>query len=295
MELRQLKTFTAIAKTGSFSKAADLLGYAQSSVTTHIQALESDLGVKLFDRLRHKACLTNEGNALFSYTDKILKLVDEAKEAVSPSDGPQGTLTIGTCESIATYRLPKILKEYQRLYPKVEIVLKPANCSSLRNSIRQNEVDAGIFFEKPIKDPDFITTMLSGEKMVLLAFPGHKFSHGNFNFPHDLAGECLIITEPGCSLRLSIETILAKHDVMPRSFLEVSGIESIKHLVMHGLGVAVLQYFAVKQDISDNKLIAVSLQEPGLNYCVQFVYHKDKWLSPTLKAFLDVTKNVAGN
>ncbi len=64
---------------------------------------------------------------------------------------------------------------------------------------------------------------------------------------------------------------------------------------MHGLGVAVLQYFAVKQDISDNKLIAVSLQEPGLNYCVQFVYHKDKWLSPTLKAFLDVTKNVAGN
>jgi len=202
---------------------------------------------------------------------------------------PSGILTIGTGESIATYRLPKLLREYRQRYPKVEIALKYANCSELRDLVKNNQVDVGLLIEHRITESDFNVSVLSGERMVLLTAPGNQLSLSDKVEPYHLAGKCVVITEQGCSFRLNTESILRKYKVNPCSYLEASCIEAIKQFVAHGLGVAILPDFTVEKEIADNSLYATDFQEYSFDYAVQLIYHKDKWISPALRAFLEIT------
>src|SRR5690554_2116977 len=101
----------------SFTRAAELMGYAQSSVTAQVRSLEDELGIKLFERLGRSITLTREGERLLLYAEKILKLAAEAKEAVSDSSSMKGTLSIGAVESLCVYRLPNLLQEYRKRCP----------------------------------------------------------------------------------------------------------------------------------------------------------------------------------
>lgn len=113
MDFRQLTTFVTIAKLQSFSLAAQDLDYAQSTITTQIQLLEKELGVKLFERLGHRITLTSKGSRLLPFAEQILKLTSEAKDAMEDSGLPRGTLTVGAVESLCVMRLPKLLKAYR--------------------------------------------------------------------------------------------------------------------------------------------------------------------------------------
>src|SRR5215210_5308545 len=117
MELRQLETFRAVAGPLSFTRAAVTLGYAQSSVTAQIQALEAELGVALFDRLGRRVALTEAGQRLLEYADRLLSLADEARAAVAEGAEPAGTLTVGAPETVLTYRLPRVLQRYRATFP----------------------------------------------------------------------------------------------------------------------------------------------------------------------------------
>ena len=124
MEIRLLQTFIAVANLGSFTQAAEQMNYAQSSVTAQIQALEAELGVRLFERLGKSTTLTEEGKTLLVYARRILSLCEEARQSVSPAQAPGGTLVIGAPESLFAVRLAPLLTEYHKLYPAVEISLR---------------------------------------------------------------------------------------------------------------------------------------------------------------------------
>src|SRR5438046_264194 len=110
MELRQLETFRVVATQLSFTRAAATLDYAQSSVTAQIQSLELELGVRLFDRLGRRVALTDAGERLLEYAERLLSLADEARAALADGAEPAGTLTIGAPETVMTYRLPSVLR-----------------------------------------------------------------------------------------------------------------------------------------------------------------------------------------
>jgi len=98
MELRQLKAFVTAAKVGSFTQAAELLDYAQSSISAQISSLENEMGKKIFERLGRKVVLTKEGERLLAYAEEILRLSSEAKEALASTSSPNGSLVIGAYE-----------------------------------------------------------------------------------------------------------------------------------------------------------------------------------------------------
>lgn len=285
MELRQLRTFLIIANLGSFVQASVHLGYTQSTVTTQIKNLENFLGIKLFDRLGHKIHLTAEGRLFKTYAEQIIQLANESKEAVQLSEPPRGTLLLGTGESISTYKLPRLLHAYRQDYPQVELVLKFMNCTKIQDSIRNNELDCAILINQKVEDSDLTVRSLSTEIMFLIASPNHPLAGKNI-LPLDLSEHCIILTEPGCAYRATMEKILADAAILPRSTMEVNSIESIKQLVMLGLGISMLPRFTVEKELSSNQLIALNHQLPLPQYRTQLVYHKDKWLSPSLQAFV---------
>lgn len=290
MELRQLKTFALIAKLGSFVQAADRLGYAQSTITNHIQILENEMGVRLFERLGHRVMLTNQGKSLLPYAEQVIKLTSEALTIIANTDDLQGKLTIGTGESLGTYRLPGVFQTYRRAYPKVEMILKFASCTTICDRIRNNEIDVGIIINDKIMGEDLIVENISDEQMLFLTAPDHPLALKKIITPHDLAETCVILTEPGCSYRSSVERILKDCRVSPQSFLEASSIETIKQLIMLGLGISMLPRFTVEKELAEGRIHAICWDGPIPNYKVQMLYHKDKWISPTLQSFLGTTR-----
>ena len=131
-ELRQLRTFQAVAARQNVTRAAAALGYAQSSVTAQIQALEEDVAVPLFDRIGRRVELTRAGQVMVSYTDRILALANEARAVVGNDRKPSGALTIGASETLLTHCLPNVISKFQKTYPQVEISVIAAEIARSR-------------------------------------------------------------------------------------------------------------------------------------------------------------------
>ncbi|WP_371374963.1 LysR family transcriptional regulator [Sporomusa aerivorans] len=289
MELRQLRTFMTTVKLLSFTKAANTLGYAQSSVTNQIQSLEEELGTMLFERLGKQIKLTKDGEHLYNYADQILKLADEAKDHIGNSLVPRGSLTIGTPESLCSYRLPRIFQEFRSRYPEVELNIRFDTSIVYRDHLRKNTVDLVFSLGVPSLETDLVTHVLFEEQMAVIAAPAHPLAKKSTVIPADLNGQALILTEPGCSYRQLFDSILTQAGVKPASAMGVSSNEVIKRFVCDGWGIGFLPQITVQQELLAGQLVALPWAGPAFNIKAQMHYHKAKWLSPALKAFIDVT------
>lgn len=288
MDIRQLKTFLTIAKLQSFTLTAQNLGYAQSTITTQIQLLEKEFGVKLFERLGHNISLTLEGKRLLPFAEQIIKLSDDAKNAMTYSDLPKGTLVIGAVESLCIMRLPKILKEYRLRYPDVEIILKFGSCTDFLRGLRDNTIDIAFFLEEKISEEGYVTEICFPEPMGILSSPEHPFTEKENVYPEDLNGETLILTEIGCGYRALFENILTQFAIKPCSIIETGNVQAIKQLTMSGLGITLLPLIAAEEECSQQRLAKLNWKGPSFEILTQVLYHKDKWISAALKAFIEL-------
>ena len=290
MELKPLQTFKFLAEELNFTRTAELLNYAQSSVTAQIQGLEQELGVPLFERLGRRIRLTEAGTRLLRYADEILRLTDEALLAVPGKEEPSGTLTIGAVESLCTYRLAPVLMEYRSRYPKVGLVFRTGICANLRREVLHGNLDLAVTLEEAGHDEGLVFNVLMREPMLVLARPDHKLVQRKQVRPVDLEDETILVTEPGCSYRIMFEQALMQTG-LPNPKIEFASVEAIKECVMAGLGVTLLPYMAVKEELNQDLLAALPWEGPEFPVVTQICWHKDKWMSPALRAFIDVVQS----
>lgn len=288
MELRQLKIFCTAAKSLNFTKAAAELDYVQSNITAQIHQLEEELNVKLFDRLGRNIYLTADGLKFLMYAEKILQLTNEAKEELTPSSVIGGRIAIGAAETLCVYRLPALLQEYRRLYPQVEVYLEVIGCQNFPHLLRENKIDVAFSLTKPISIADMVATILIDETMVVIASPNHELSQKKILIPADLAGQGMILTDKTCGYRPLIIKMLHDSGVQIGSLLEFASVGAIKKCVMIGLGVSIMPLIAVEQELTTGQLATFEWNGPKLNVNTQLIYHKEKWLSPALRAFIDL-------
>lgn len=289
MEIRHLQTFIAIAELGSFTKAAEYLGYAQSTITAHIQILENELGEILFDRLGKKIILTNVGKELIPYAKQMLEVYKDIKNITTESNCVSGDLVIGAGESLSVYRLGKILKEYKKNFPRVNIILKNSICSDLRRRLCTGEMDIVFTIEPQIVDKDLIVQKLKDEAMLIIGEPGADLEFLNNDSDILEARENIIFSEKGCSFRMSFENYLKNKNIKYFNPLEFSSVEATKKCVMNGLGISILPLYAVKNEVKEGKLKILELKEPFEKYSTQLSYHKNKRISLAMSKFIEIT------
>ncbi len=145
MDIKNFMTFKKIVEVGSFTKAAEELGYAQSTITSHIQAIEEYYDKPLFNRISKKIDITQFGSQLYEHTEQLLETYDVIRDFASWDHKPQGVLRIGVPESLMMYRLYEIIIEYKALYPGVEIIIVNDLCSHLREKTINNDIDVCFF------------------------------------------------------------------------------------------------------------------------------------------------------
>lgn len=291
MELRLLKTFVAIVRCGSFGAAALELGYAQSTITGQIQTLETELGTTLFERLGRQNRLTVAGEALYERAEKLLLLAAETVNAVSADAKPKGILRIGVPESLCIHALPPLLKDYQAACPDVDIRLRFDNCRHFLSWLHSGDLDVALLLDEPLAAADLTIHPLFDEPMALLAAPGQPLTVLSKVGPQDLNGQPLLLTEKGCSYRRMFDEMLTAHAVQPRSILEIDSVEVLRHFALNGLGLTFLSRQLVNDDLNAGRLIALPWIGSDFPVRAQLVHHRDKWLSPALRAFIALLKS----
>ena len=292
MDTRQLKAFITVASTRSFTKAAEMLDYAQSSITGQVVSLEDELGIKLFERLGRQVMLTREGKRFMVYAEKILKLFSESKEALSESLNPRGALIIGAPETLSAVRLPPLIQQFHSRYPGVEMVLKKCRPKEIYAFLRNNQIDVAFILGREMYSPDLVSEILAFEQMVLVSGSGHPITGKIPVTPRDIQGMLLVLCEEGCDYRIVFEKILYEAGVHPGQVLELGSIEAIKKFIVQQLGVTLLPRMAVEGELSRGELIDLQWQGLEFDTNTQVVYHKDKWISPTLSAFLKLSREI---
>ncbi|MEU6092584.1 LysR family transcriptional regulator [Streptomyces sp. NPDC047085] len=284
MELRLLVTFEKVATVLSFTRAAAELSYAQSSVTSQIRMLESSLGVELFDRLGGRIRLTEAGERLLPYARQIIELAEEARAAVTEPEEPSGTLTVGTMESLTSYRLPPLLEYFHHRHPKVRLALRTTIGDETRQALRQGTYDVGFLMEEETEHPGLESAVLAVEPLALVAAPGHPLAGGGPVATAELTGESLLATEPGCAYRDLFERELTA--LKPVAFMEFGTIEATKRAAAAGLGIALLPEVTVAAELAEGSLVRLGW-EPPFTLRTQLAWRAGKRLPAHARLFVE--------
>lgn len=285
MEIRHFITFKKIVELGSFTRASEYLGYAQSSITSHIQALESSLGGQLFDRVGKKVTLTDTGKQLLKYVNELLITYEKIENIRYEQDIPSGVIRIGAPETLMIYRLNSIFREYKKKYHQVDIILENTPCAKLRESLHKGELDLAFLFDHEAFDPDLVIEKLIDEKMCLV-FPPDYTVQDRKSIPKDLA---TFFTEKGCSYRYIFEQYLKSNGLSTENVMETWSIETIKKCVINGIGMSFLPLITVIDEYKNNNISIPPWELKHKKMVSQIAYHKNKWISPALKKFIELT------
>jgi DNA-binding transcriptional LysR family regulator len=292
MELRQLEIFRALAQELNFTKAAARVHCVQSNVTTQIRALENELGTRLFDRLAKRVVLTDAGRRFLPYAERVLSTLDEGRGAVGQNATPSGPLRIGTPESVLTYRLPRVLSRYRKVYPKVELVFRPYMDQGMVQMIESGELDLAVWMGETSQQGRLKGLHLQNEKMLFIAGPKHPLAAKKRVTPHDLAGQTLLLTESGCSYRKKLDQMLSIMSIRPENVTEFSSVEAIKECVSLGMGVGLLPEVVVARQLGLRQVVGLAWVGPEIEMATHVVWHRDKWISPALGAFISMLEQM---
>lgn len=283
MEIRQLQTFKTVADLNSFTKAAQTLQYSQASITSHIQQLEDQIGLPLFDRLGKQIQLTMAGQELYQYVIELLAVYSKIQHISPDNMTMKGEIRIGAAESITVYKLGKIISEYKKNYPDVTFLLMNDDCLPLRERLHSGEIDIAITLEPKVNDHHLITQVWSEEPLVFIGETNHPFKT-----IEDANGACIIFSPKTCALRQFFEAYLIRNGINTYNHLEFTSMEAIKQCVMSGLGISLIPYLSVEALLREDKMKVIESSTEHPRFYAQISYHKNKWLSKAHQKFIEM-------
>ncbi len=285
INLHQLATFQVVAKHCSYVRAAEELHFSQPAVSAQIRQLEESMGVKLFDKIGRKTHLTQAGEELYLYSQKIFSLIDETLETMEALRSPHyGRLSVGADTTVGTYVIPGLLGKFHQMYPEVEITLEVVNRGYLLDAMVNNRVDMVVMGKIPTDVPVFVAPFAPNE-LVLVAPPTHRLAGcGRVPFA-ELARENFLLREEGSGTRSALENAFQEAGMPLHVSMQVGNNSAIKQGVAAGLGIALISQVALDMELETNRLVILDVEGFPIMRQWRLVHLKDKNLSATARAF----------
>jgi DNA-binding transcriptional LysR family regulator len=292
LELRHLHYFVAVARHEHFTRAAEAVGIAQPSLSQQIMALESELGVALFDRTGRRVRLTDAGETLLPYATRILALVEEARaELTGYAELRRGRVTIGTTPTAGTHLLPSALACFHERYPAIDLRLREAGSPALIDLLATGDLDLAIVI-LPVRRPELAVARLLTEEVVLAVPPGHPLAAappaGGVP-PEALADQPFVLVHQGYGLRRMTLDLCTRAGFSPRIVLDGAEMDTVLGLVRAGLGVACLPHLA----FAGSGLVAVPIADSHLRRTLGLAWRQRPELPAAARALRDHLLDVA--
>lgn len=290
MELRNLTTFIHVAELGSFTKAAEQLGYSQSTVSFQIKQLEDELDCLLFDRINHTITLTQRGHDLISYAHQVLALTDEFKESLAQGNALSGHIRIATPDSVCDGMINTNYIDFHEKYPGISIYFSTGDSGVMMNMLDHNEADVIITLDQRLYNKDYVIAKEEPLSMHFVTGATSRFAGIKNLAVKDIIDEPFILTEYGHGYRRVFDRELAKRSLEITPVLEIGRTDIITKILAKSSMISFLPDFVTKELVEAGTLCYLDVQDLKVEIWKQLIYHKNKWLSKSLKIFIDYVK-----
>lgn len=263
-QLPYLATFSKAAELSSFTGAAKALRLTQASVSQRVQALERTLGTPLFKRQGGRVLLTEAGQKLYDYAQRILDLHRQARREITGREAPPGgELSLAASSIPGEHLLPSVLSLFGKKHSHIRIRATVSDSMGVMTQVERGEVNLGLVGRKT-DNPHLEFRYLASDKMVLVVPPGHALSRRKMLSVKQLPRHPLVLREVGSGLRHCFEKSLDKAGLSLADLqvaLELGSNEAIKEAVLRGVGVAILSTYAVQKEIRTGQLHALTVSD----------------------------------
>ena len=290
MELRNLITFIHVAELGSFTKAAEQLGYSQSTISFQIKQLEDELGCLLFERINHTITLTERGRELVSYAHQVRALTEEFKENLEEEKECSGHIHIVTPDSVCDEMINKTYIDFHNKYPSISVKFTTADTSVMFDMLDHNEADVIITLDSHSYNKDYVIAMEEPLSMHFVANAKSKFAGAKNLSINDIINEPFILTEYGQGYRRVFDKELAKKSLEITPILEIGRTDMITSLIAQEDMFSFLPDFVTKEMVRAGKLCYLDICDMNIDIWKQLIYHKNKWISKSLRSVIDFIK-----
>jgi DNA-binding transcriptional LysR family regulator len=287
LELGQLEAFTQVAAYKSFSKAAEVLYLTQPSVTARIQTLERELTEDLFERTGRAVKLTDAGETFLQYAERALKAVQEGRDALEALRNTEfGNLRIGSALTISTYVLPRILKQFRRHYPGVDVSVRTGRSEQVLDMLLNDEVQVGLV--RSLVHPEIEAIHLYDDEVILVTDHDHAFAQSRTARIEEVSRQPLIFFDKGSSYYGLITGIFRDSGLVPTQSLQLDSMEATKKMVEEGLGIAILPRVSVERELKLGILVEVEVTgAPRFKRQIALIYRKNRKHARTVIAFVE--------
>lgn len=285
MELRNLRTFHAVAESLNLTKAAEQLGYSQPTITLQIKALEKELGKPLLNRVGKRTFLTPTGKLLKTYTDRLFAVLREMEEELEKINNPHGTLTVATPEVYCTLYLPAIMSSYIKQHPLVKLQLISCNSLDSMRMVSENRADVGII-SGSCDLPELKVDVIDREEFVLVTTPEIMAEN---DLKSVLAKYPFISFQQNCNLDRFINSCLEEINYRPAHLIECSSEETVKRVVLKQVGVALLSTALIGKELEAGELVV--LHRFSQRADTSLIYLKNRESEAAIQSFAELVRD----
>lgn len=290
MDSKLVHTFVVAAQENNLTKAAQSLGYAQSTVTTQIKLLEEELHLTLFDRFGKSVFLSTDGKAFLPYAKQLLRMEQDMKDKFSRS--PEfSPLTIGASQSLSNALLPNIVGRFQMLYPQTPLTINLQDSAHLRSLLLTNEIDVALCMKHNENQKDLLSYETRKEPISLFVGVHHPARKTKSLTLESLCFYPFVLTAKDCYYHKVLTDLLESRHLAYHVFLESDNVTLLKQFALKGLGIAFLPDIAVEEEINAKKLVKITpIDTPSFISESQILLHRQKYINISLQRFLDIAK-----
>lgn len=293
MDMKNINTFIYTAELGSFTKAAELLGYSQSTVSFQIRQLEEELGTVLFERINRTVTLTDRGKEILRYAHRMKQLAGEMQEMVQPKQEVRGHLRIAMSDSLCEEIAEKLFVLLQRKYPEVTMKIVIAGTDEMFRLLNQNQVDFVYTLDRHIYHSDYVIVTESQEAVHVVTGYQNSLNGKKQILLQELICQPFILTEKEMSYRRMLSEYLASRSLEIQPVFEVGNTELIcRMLEKNASAISLLPDYVTEKAVQEKRLVRLDVKDFQLAIWKQLLYHRDKWISPQMQAFMNVIKEV---
>jgi len=290
--LDQLRILKSIAEEGSFKRAADSLFVSQPAISLQIQNLEKQLSVPLFDRGGRKAQLTEAGNLLLAYGEKIITLCQETCRAIEDLQNLQGgTLIVGASQTTGTYLLPRMIGLFHQKYPYVSVQLQVHSTRRTSWAVANGQVDLAIIGgEVPSELQDILEIIPYAEdELALIIPPNHPFAEQETIAKEDLYNLNYITLDSQSTIRKVLDQVLTRCEINTsdlRVEMELNSIEAIKNAVQSGLGASFVSVTAIEKELKMGIIHRAYIDDIEIKRTLSVIVNSNRYRSKAAEAFI---------